>query len=336
MSERSGKYNFYKPSRDGNDIADINEITTNFTIIDENIPSNTDLTELGAKKQDKFADVLTNNSLNLVVEPKNDVIQVSTPEGATYYMSDASTFETVTAYQYNDGSIGGNGYLKLQKKVPVQNIAEPTNEDDAATKKTVETAKSELNESISSVNLTATTAVGLANSKGTWETIADTTVSETVSQYTITTDKNYKKLYIRIEMTEDTSEATEAGRIQLLIGSQAVWSDGSGWIGKTKSGSTTLKGTSNPKVIIFDIDVAENCTMIRARGAWNRTTIAGIDLYATHMNNPEGVGYGYDDWGTTSVVLNKGVTTNKIALYFRSTAYPLFAGSRVIVKGVQA
>ena len=58
MSERSGKYNFYKPSRDGNDIADINEITTNFTIIDENIPSNTDLSALGAKKQDKFADVV--------------------------------------------------------------------------------------------------------------------------------------------------------------------------------------------------------------------------------------------------------------------------------------
>ena len=224
MSERSGKYNFYKPSRDGNDIADINEITTNFTIIDENIPSNTDLAE----------------------------------------------------------------------------------------------------------------AVGLANSKGTWETIADTTIAETVSQYIITTDKNYKKLFIRIEMTEDTSQATELGRVQLLMGGQPVWSDGSGWIGKTKSGSTTLKGTSNPKVIIFDIDVAENCTMIRARGAWNRTTIEGIDLYATHMYNPEGVGFGYDDWGTTSVVLNKGATTNKIGLYFRSTAYPLFAGSRVIIKGVQS
>ena len=336
MSERSGKYNFYKPSRDGNDIADINEITTNFTIIDENIPSNTDLAGLGAKKQDKFADVLTNNSLNLVVEPKNDVIQVSTPMGATYYMSDASTFETVTAYQYNDGSIDGNGYLKLRKKVPVQNIAEPTNESDAATKKTVENAKSELNERISSVDLTATTAVGLANSKGTWVTIADTTITQSVSQYNITTGGNYKKLFIRIEMTEDTSEATGLGRVQLAIGGQTVWSDGSAWIGKTKSGSATLNGTSNPKVIIFDIDIAENYTMIWVRGEWIRQTVEAAGRFPTPIYNSQGIGNGYLDWGTSSVALNSGVTTNKITLYFPAAAYPLFAGSKVIVKGVMA
>ena len=336
MSERSGKYNFYKPSRDGNDIADINEITTNFTIIDENIPSNTDLSALGAKKQDKFADVLTNNSLNLVVEPKNDVIQVSTPMGTTYYMSDASTFETVTAYQYNDGSIDGNGYLKLRKKVPVQNIAEPTNESDAATKKAVETAKSELNERISSVDLTATTAAGLATSKGTWVTIADTTITQSVSQYNIKTGGNYKKLFIRIEMTEDTSGATGQGRVQLAIGGQTVWNDGGAWIGKTKSGSSILNGTSNPKVIIFDIDVAENYTMKWVRGEWIRAIIDAVGKFPTSILNESGIGVGWKDWGISSVALNSGVTTNNITLYFPAAAYPLFAGSRVIVKGVQA
>lgn len=234
MSERSGKYNFYKPSRDGNDIADINEITTNFTIIDENIPSNTDLSE---------------------------------------------------------------------------------------------------------VNLTATTAVGLANSKGTWVTIADTTITQTVSQYNITTGGNYKKLLIRIEMTEDTSGATGQGRVQLAFAgtaTQTVWSDGSAWIGKTKSGSTTVNGTSNPKVIIFDIDIAENYTMIRVRGEWNRVTIGSMGIYPSPIHNPNGQGFGYNDWGTSSVALNSGVTTNKITLYFPAAAYPLFAGSRVIVKGVMA
>lgn len=231
MSERSGKYNFYKPSRDGNDIADINEITTNFTIIDENIPSNTDLAE---------------------------------------------------------------------------------------------------------VNLTATTAVGLANSKGTWTTIADTTITQSVSQYTITTGGNYKKLFIRIEMTEDTSGATGQGRVQLAIGGQTVWNDGSPWIGKTKSGSTTVNGTSNPKVILFDIDVAENYTMIWARGEWNRATVEKAGQYPTPIYNEYGLGFGWKDWGISSVALNSGVTTNKITLYFPTASYPLFAGSRVIVKGVMA
>ena len=231
MSERSGKYNFYKPSRDGNDIADINEITTNFTIIDENIPSNTDLAE---------------------------------------------------------------------------------------------------------VNSTATTAAGLANSKGTWVTIADTTITQTVSQYNITTGGNYKKLFIRIEMTEDTSGATGQGRVQLAIGGQTVWSDGAAWIGKTKSGSTTLNGTSNPKVILFDIDVAENYTMIWVRGAWNRATIDAVGRFPTSILNENGIGVGWKDWGISSVALNSGVTTNKITLYFPAAAYPLFAGSRVIVKGVMA
>lgn len=181
-----------------------------------------------------------------------------------------------------------------------------------------------------------TTSVAEIKRETQWETIADTTISETVSQYTITTGGNYKKLLIRIEMTEDTSEATESGRIQLAIGSQTVWSDGSGWIGKTKSGSTTVNGTSNPKLILFDIDVAENYTMIRARGMWNRSTIDSMDVYTTPIYNPSGYYIGYCDWSNSSAVLRSGVTTNKITLYFRSTAYPLFAGSRVIVKGVQA
>ena len=246
MSERSGKYNFYKPSRDGNDIADINEITTNFTIIDGEIPSNADLTT------------------------------------------------------------------------------------------TVENAKAELNERISSVDLTATTAAGLATSKGTWVTIADTTITQSVSKYNITTGGNYKKLLIRIEMTEDTSGATGLGRVQLAIGNQTVWTDGSAWIGKTKSGSSILNGTSNPKVIIFDIDVADNYTMIWVRGEWVRATISAVGLFPTSILNENGIGVGWKDWGISSVALNSGVTTNKITLYFPAASYPLFAGSRVIVKGVMA
>lgn len=169
-----------------------------------------------------------------------------------------------------------------------------------------------------------------------WETITDTTITQSVSRYDITTGGNYKKLFIRIEMTEDTSEATETGRVQLVFGSQTVWSDGSGWIGKTKSGSSTLNGTSNPKVIIFDIDVAENCTMIRARGMWNRTTIGSMDVYTTPIYNPNGIGIGYYDWSTSGAVLNREVTTKTLTLYFTAASYPLFAGSRVIVKGVRA
>ncbi len=41
--EYSEKYNFYLPSRDGDDIADINQISDNFRIIEENIPSKKDL-----------------------------------------------------------------------------------------------------------------------------------------------------------------------------------------------------------------------------------------------------------------------------------------------------
>lgn len=41
--EYSEKYNFYLPSRDGEDIVDINQISDNFRIIDENIPSKKDL-----------------------------------------------------------------------------------------------------------------------------------------------------------------------------------------------------------------------------------------------------------------------------------------------------
>lgn len=169
-----------------------------------------------------------------------------------------------------------------------------------------------------------------------WVTITDTTIAETVNQYNIITNGNYKKLFIRIEMTEDTSEATGLGRVQLAMGGQPVWSDGTGWIGKTKSGSTIVNGTSNPKVIIFDVDVAENCTMIRARGMWNRATIGSMDVYTTPIDNLTGFGVGYYDWSTSSAVLNSGVTTKILTLYFPAEAYPLFAGSRVIVKGVMA
>lgn len=41
--EYSEKYNFYLPSRDGDDIADVNQISDNFRIIEENIPSKIDL-----------------------------------------------------------------------------------------------------------------------------------------------------------------------------------------------------------------------------------------------------------------------------------------------------
>lgn len=41
--EYSEKYNFYLPSRDGDDIADVNQISDNFRIIEENIPSKKDL-----------------------------------------------------------------------------------------------------------------------------------------------------------------------------------------------------------------------------------------------------------------------------------------------------
>ena len=195
--------------------------------------------------------------------------------------------------------------------------------------KAVYDIKSELNESISEANLLATTAVGLANSKGTWSTIADTTISESVAQYTITTSGNYKKLLIRIEMTEDTSEATGMGRVQLGFtgtANQTVWSDGNAWIGKTKlpNSSVIYNGTSNPKVIIFDIDVAANYTMIRVRGEWNRATIGAMGQYPTPIHNLQGQGFGYNDWGISSVVLNSGVTTNKITLYFPAEAYPLF------------
>lgn len=169
-----------------------------------------------------------------------------------------------------------------------------------------------------------------------WSDICNVTVTETVSKYTITTNGNYKKLFIRIEMTEDTSEATETGRIQLAFGGQTVWSDGNGWIGKTKSNSTIVNGTSNPKVITFDVDIAGNYTTVRARGMWNRSTIDSMDVYTTPINNPNGLYINYCDWSNSSAVLKSGVTTNKITLYFISTAYPLFAGSRVIVKGVQS
>lgn len=169
-----------------------------------------------------------------------------------------------------------------------------------------------------------------------WETIADTTVTQSVSQYNITTGGNYKKLFIRIEMTEDTSGATEQGRVQLAFGSQTVWSDGSAWIGKTKSGSATVNGTSNPKVILFDIDIAENYTMIRARGTWHNISVVAAGTFSNPIQNEQGLGYGWKDWGTTSIALNSGVTTNKITLYFPAEAYPLFAGSRVIIKGVRA
>ena len=181
-----------------------------------------------------------------------------------------------------------------------------------------------------------TTSVEEIKRETRWETIADTIISETVGTYTIRTNGNYKKLFIRIEMTEDTSEAAETGRIQLAFGGQTVWSDGSGWIGKTKSGSTIVNGTSNPKLILFDIDVAENYTMIRARGTWNNTTMDFAEKYANIIYNSNGFGIGYLDWGTTSAFLKSGTATNTITLYFRSTAYPLFAGSKVIVKGVKA
>lgn len=41
--EYSEKYNFYLPSRDGDDIADVNQISDNFRIVEENIPSKKDL-----------------------------------------------------------------------------------------------------------------------------------------------------------------------------------------------------------------------------------------------------------------------------------------------------
>lgn len=41
--EKSQKFGFNLPSRDADDIADINQISENFRIIDENVPSTEDL-----------------------------------------------------------------------------------------------------------------------------------------------------------------------------------------------------------------------------------------------------------------------------------------------------
>lgn len=73
--EISEKYGFYLPSRDTDDIADINQISENFRIIDENIPSKEDLENLGSNvdnKQDKFADVTERDGAVILTSTVSD------------------------------------------------------------------------------------------------------------------------------------------------------------------------------------------------------------------------------------------------------------------------
>ena len=59
--EKSKKYGFNLPSRDTDDIADINQISDNFRIIEENVPSNEDLKNVKIKI-DKVFDPISENA----------------------------------------------------------------------------------------------------------------------------------------------------------------------------------------------------------------------------------------------------------------------------------
>ena len=62
--EKSKNYNFYLPSRDSDDVADINQISDNFRNIDKNIPSMQDVNKMLEAKQDTLASGINIKTIN--------------------------------------------------------------------------------------------------------------------------------------------------------------------------------------------------------------------------------------------------------------------------------
>lgn len=139
--EISEKYGFYLPSRDTDDIADINQISENFRIIDENIPSKEDLENLGSNvdnKQDKFADVTEQDG---VVTVKSTV---STDRPPIFVFKNGVLELGAMHLQFGDGmgEVSLNGLNTPDDSLNInandnriRNVADPKFDKDAVNKK---------------------------------------------------------------------------------------------------------------------------------------------------------------------------------------------------------
>lgn len=220
--EISENYGFYLPSRDTDDIADVNQISENFRIIDENIPSKEDLENLGSNvdnKQDKFADVTERDGAVILTSTVSDdrpprfVFKNGVLELGAMHLQFGDGMGEVSLKGLNapDDSLNINANDNR-----IRNIADPIFDKDAVNKKYLD-KKIDQTFNPDSPNAQSGIAVAEAFDKQELKHIKTITLTEAVTNIITYFDKPLKEFYIRFigsldGITANVSDASLCAR----------------------------------------------------------------------------------------------------------------------------
>jgi hypothetical protein len=185
---KSDNYGFYLPSRDADDIADINQISENFRIIDKDVPSKEDLKKLGSNvdnKQDKFADVTERDGAVILTSTvsddrppqailKNGVLEL----GAMHLQfGDGQGEVSLKGLNAPDDSLNINANDNR-----IRNVADPIFDKDAVNKKYFERNLPSVDQTYTPESEKAQSGIAVAEAVSgkadKWTTLIDTTLTK--------------------------------------------------------------------------------------------------------------------------------------------------------------